>query len=62
MTTTNDTPAATATAPLHHIGGDRVPARSGRTLPVEDPSTVVQSLEMAGYSASWITIPRRPHR
>ena len=31
-------------------------------LAVEDPSTVVQSLEMAGYSASWITIPRRPHR
>jgi acetoin utilization protein AcuB len=29
-------------------------------LAVEDPSTVVQSLEMAGYSASWITIPRRP--
>lgn len=29
-------------------------------LAVENPSTVVQSLEMAGYSASWITIPRRP--
>lgn len=29
-------------------------------LAVQDPSTVVQSLEMAGYSASWITIPRRP--
>jgi acetoin utilization protein AcuB len=31
-------------------------------LAVEDPSTVVQSLEMAGYSASWITIPRRPRK
>ncbi|WP_047864805.1 CBS and ACT domain-containing protein [Rubrobacter aplysinae] len=31
-------------------------------LAVEDPSTVVQSLEMAGYSASWLTIPRRPRR
>lgn len=39
MTTTNDTPSATVTAPLHHIGGARVPARCGRTLPVEDPST-----------------------
>jgi len=29
-------------------------------LAVEDPSTIVQSLEMAGYSALWITIPRRP--
>lgn len=31
-------------------------------LAVEDPSTVVQSLEMAGYSAAWITIPRRPRK
>lgn len=28
-------------------------------LTAEDPSTVVQSLQMAGYSVSWITIPRR---
>ncbi len=36
----------------------------GRTmifrLTSEDPSTVVQSLQMAGYSVSWVTIPRRP--
>ncbi|MDQ4106285.1 MAG: CBS and ACT domain-containing protein [Actinomycetota bacterium] len=36
----------------------------GRTmvfrLAAEDPSTVVQSLQMAGYSASWISIPSRP--
>lgn len=35
----------------------------GRTmifrLTAEDPSTVVQSLQMAGYSVSWVTIPRR---
>lgn len=31
-------------------------------LAIQDPSTVVQSLEMAGYSAAWITIPRRPRR
>jgi acetoin utilization protein AcuB len=30
-------------------------------LSSEDPSTVVQSLHMAGYSASWINIPSRPH-
>lgn len=29
-------------------------------LTAEDPSTVVQSLQMAGYSASWINIPSRP--
>lgn len=29
-------------------------------LTAEDPSTVVQSLQMAGYSVSWITIPRKP--
>ena len=29
-------------------------------LSADDPSTIVQSLEVAGYSASWITIPRRP--
>ncbi|MBA2443455.1 MAG: CBS domain-containing protein [Rubrobacter sp.] len=31
-------------------------------LSVEDPSTIVQSLEMAGYTAAWITIPRRPRK
>jgi acetoin utilization protein AcuB len=31
-------------------------------LAAEDPSTVVQSLQMAGYSASWINIPSRPQR
>ncbi len=29
-------------------------------LTAEDPSTVVQSLQMAGYSVAWITIPRNP--
>ena len=28
-------------------------------LTAEDPSTVVQSLQMAGYSVGWINIPRR---
>ncbi len=28
-------------------------------LAAEDPSTVVQSLQMAGYSASWVNIPSR---
>ena len=31
-------------------------------LSAEDPSTVVQSLHMAGYSASWVNIPSRPHK
>lgn len=31
-------------------------------LAAEDPSTVVQSLQMAGYSASWINIPSRSQR
>lgn len=31
-------------------------------LSAEDPSTVVQSLHMAGYSASWINIPSRPNK
>ena len=47
MTTTDDiAPAQTAARhpqhpqhPQHRIGGARVPARGGRTLPVEDPST-----------------------
>ncbi|MBW0103937.1 aldehyde dehydrogenase family protein [Pseudonocardia sp. KRD291] len=48
MTTTNGTAPVTAPAtttvtvpehPLLHIGGARVPARSGRSMPVEDPST-----------------------
>ncbi|MGB3683783.1 MAG: CBS and ACT domain-containing protein [Rubrobacteraceae bacterium] len=29
-------------------------------LAAEDPSTVVQSLQMAGYSASWVNIPSHP--
>ena len=29
-------------------------------LTAEDPSTVVQSLQMAGYSVGWIDIPSRP--
>lgn len=29
-------------------------------LTADDPSTVVQSLQMAGYSVSWINIPRGP--
>lgn len=29
-------------------------------LTAEDPSTVVQSLQMAGYSVEWIDIPNRP--
>lgn len=31
-------------------------------LSAEDPSTVVQSLHMAGYSASWVNIPSRPQK
>lgn len=31
-------------------------------LSAEDPSTVVQSLHMAGYSASWVNIPSRPKK
>ncbi len=31
-------------------------------LAAEDPSTVVQSLQMAGYSAAWINIPSRPRK
>ena len=31
-------------------------------LSAEDPSTVVQSLHMAGYSASWVDIPSRPQK
>lgn len=31
-------------------------------LAAEDPSTVVQSLQMAGYSASWINIPGRTQK
>ncbi|MDP8939515.1 MAG: CBS and ACT domain-containing protein [Actinomycetota bacterium] len=30
-------------------------------LTAEDPSTVVQSLQMAGYSVNWIDIPDRPN-
>lgn len=41
-------------------------ASGGRTmifrLSAEDPSTIAQSLEVAGYSASWVTIPKRPRR
>jgi acetoin utilization protein AcuB len=31
-------------------------------LSAEDPSTIVQSLEVAGYSASWVNVPKRPRR
>lgn len=31
-------------------------------LQTTDPSTVVQSLQMAGYSASYVTVPKRPPR
>lgn len=64
---------AEVTEEIRHLGANIVSVLSSpekkfgnRTmifrLSVEDPSTIVQSLEMAGYAAAWITIPRRPRK